>query len=140
MSFTDLLSKLFGDKSSRDRKALQPIVDKINSLRPELEKLSNDELRHKIDEVRAIIDQATSADQQAIDELRAKVETLPFDERQPLWDEIDQHEKKILDILDEQLDANLPVVFATMRETAARFANNEIVEVTATPRPRRTRT
>jgi preprotein translocase subunit SecA len=132
MSFTDLLSKLFGDKSSRDRKALQPIVDKINSLRPELEKLSNDELRHKIDEVRAIIDQATSADQQAIDELRAKVETLPFDERQPLWDEIDQHEKKILDILDEQLDANLPVVFATMRETAARFANNEIVEVTAT--------
>jgi preprotein translocase subunit SecA len=132
MSFTGLLSKLFGDKSSRDRKALQPIVDKINSLRPELEQLSNDELRHKIDEVRAIIDNATSADQKAIDELREKVETLPFDERQPLWDDIDRHEKNILDILDEQLDANLPIVFATLRETAARFAKNEIVEVTAT--------
>ena len=132
MSFTGILSKLFGDKSSRDRKALQPIVDSINALGPQMKALSNDELRAKIDAVRADIDGAIAPDQKAIDEAREKIETLPFDQRQPLWDEIDAHEKKILDILEDQLNDHLPVVFATLRETAARFAANEIVEVTAT--------
>jgi preprotein translocase subunit SecA len=132
MSFTGFLSKLFGDKSSRDRKALQPIVDKINSLRPELESLSNDELRHKIDEVRAQLASAIADDQNAIDDLRSRVESLPFDERQPLWDKIDEHEKKILDIIEDVRNENLPIVFATLRETAARFAHNDVVEVTAT--------
>ena len=132
MSFTGILSKLFGDKSSRDRKQLQPIVDSINALRTQMEGLSNDELRAQIDKVRAEIDEAVHADQQAIDEAREKIETIPFDQRQPLWDAIDEHEKKILDILEEQLNKHLPVVFAALRETAARFAKNEVVEVTAT--------
>ena len=132
MSFTGILSKLFGDKSSRDRKQLQPIVDSINALRTQMEGLSNDELRAQIDKVRAEIDEAVRADQQAIDEAREKIETIPFDQRQPLWDAIDEHEKKILDILEEQLNKHLPVVFAALRETAARFAKNEVVEVTAT--------
>ena len=132
MSFTGFLSKLFGDKSSRDRKTLQPIVDKINALKPELQALSNDQLRAKIDQVRADIQTAIDADQKAIDEIKSRVETVPFDQRQPLWDDIDKHEKNILDILETQLDEHLPIVFATVRETAARFAANPTVEVTAT--------
>lgn len=132
MSFTGFLSKLFGDKSSRDRKTLQPIVDKINALKPELQALSNDQLRAKIDQVRADIQAAIDADQKAIDEIKSRVESVPFDERQPLWDDIDKHEKNILDILETQLDDHLPIVFATIRETAARFAANQTVEVTAT--------
>ena len=132
MSFTGILSKLFGDKSSRDRKRLQPIVDKINSLRPEMEGLSNDELRAKIDAVRAEIEKATEPHTKAVEEIRSRIETLPFEERQPLWDEIDQHEKKSLEAIDNTLRANLEIVFAALRETAARFAKNETIEVTAT--------
>ena len=132
MSFIDVLQKMFGDKSSRDRKRLQPIVDKINQLRPQMEAMSNDELRQQIDKVRAGIDDAVAPHVQAIAEIRERIESVPFEERQPLWDDIDRHEKKQLELIDEQLRANLEIVFATLRETAARFAKNETIEVTAT--------
>ena len=131
MSFTGFLSKLFGDKSARDRKLLQPIVDHINAIGPELKSLSNDELRERIDKVRADIDAATADDYKAIEEARATVETLPIDQRQHLWDKIDHCEKNILDTLEKKLDEHLCEVFAVMRETAARFAANEEVVVTA---------
>jgi preprotein translocase subunit SecA len=132
MSFVNILSKIFGSKSQRDLKAIQPIVNQIKALGPELEGLSNDQLRERINEVRAKIAAATADDEAKITELKAKVETLPYEERQPIWDEIDKHEKAIIDNIEDQLNENLPIVFATLRETAARFAHNEFVEVTAT--------
>ncbi|MCH5220201.1 MAG: preprotein translocase subunit SecA [Muribaculaceae bacterium] len=132
MSFFDSISKIFGDKFTRDQKALQPIVDKILALTPEVEKLNNDQLRSRIDEVRAEIAGATAEHYQAIDNIRDKIEDLPIDERQSQWDAIDRHEKKILEILDEQLEKHLPIVFAVLRETAARFAANETITVQAT--------
>ncbi len=131
MSFTGFLSKIFGDKSSRDRKLLQPLVDRINAIGPELKPLTNDELRARIDAVRADIDGATAEDRKAIEEARATIETLPVDQRQHLWDEIDRREKNILDTLEKKLDEHLCEVFAVMRETAARFAANADVVVTA---------
>ncbi len=132
MSFIQLLTKVFGNKSQRDLKSIQPIVNKIKALGPEMEALSNDELRGRIDAVRADIAAATADDRQQIETLKASVDSLPYDERQPVWDKIDKHEKNILDIIEDKLNEHLPVVFATLRETAARFAHNEIVEVTAT--------
>ncbi len=132
MSFTSILNKLFGNKSQRDLKEIQPIVDKINALGPEMKALSNDELRETITKIKGELKAATEADTTAIAELKAKIEELPFDERQPLWDDIDNREKNILDIYEKELDRVLPTVFAAMRETAARFAANETVEVTAT--------
>ena len=132
MSFSSILSKLFGNKSQRDLKAIQPIVDKVNALRPELEALSNDELRARIDAVRADIADSLKSDETEIKRLKEEIETLPYDSRQPLWDKIDSHEKNLLEIIENKLNEHLPVVFATMRETAARFANNENVVVTAT--------
>ena len=132
MSLQSILGKLFGNKSQRDLKEIKPIVDKINALGPTLTDLTNDQLRDKINQVRADIANAIKADEDSAAEIRSRVEDLPFDQRQPLWDEIDKHEKNILDILEVQLNEHLPIVFATMRETARRFANNEVVEVTAT--------
>ena len=132
MSFTSFLSKLFGNKSQRDLKEIMPIVDKIKALGPKMESLSNDELRDAINQVRQSIAESTSKFENSNKELRAKVEELPFDERQPIWDEIDANEKKILDIIEDQLNEHLPTVFAAVKETAARFAKNETVEVTAT--------
>ena len=132
MSFVQVLSKLFGNKSQRDLKAIRPIVDKIKAIGPTLEGLSNDELRGRIDAVRADLAAATDADNTEIAQLREKVESLPFEERQPVWDKIDKLEKNILDTLEDKLNEHLPEVFAVVRETASRFAKNETIEVTAT--------
>ncbi len=132
MSVTSFLKKIFGDKSVRDLKAIQPKLKAIKEEMPRVAALDNDGLRNEIDKVRAAIAEATAEDRAAIDKLREEVEALPFDQRQPLWDKIDAHEKSILDILEKQLNDHLPVVFATVRETAKRFAENETIVVKAT--------
>ena len=131
MSFVNVLTKLFGNKSKRDLNEIRPIVAQINALGPEMEALTNDQLRDKITDIKKEIADSVAEDTDAINELKAKIETLPFDERQPLWDEIDEREKRILDTYEKELDRVLPQVFAAMRETAARFAKNETIEVTA---------
>ena len=132
MSLNSILSKLFGNKSQRDLKEIQPIVDQINALGPRMKELTNDELRDTINRIKQELADATSADTTAIAEIKDKIEELPFDERQPLWDDIDNREKNILETYEKELDHVLPTVFAAMRETAARFAANETIEVTAT--------
>ena len=132
MSLNSFLKKVFGNKSTRDLKEIQPIVDRIKALGPEMAALDNDALRQKITDVRADIKAAIASDEEAIAMTREEVETLPIDKRQPLWNDIDRHEKNILDTLEKKLDEHLPVVFAAIRETAARFAANEQVVVTAT--------
>ena len=132
MSLNSFLSKIFGNKSQRDLKEIQPIIDKIKACGEKVKTLDNDALRQTISDVRADIKKAIETDETAIAGLKTEIETLPFDKRQPLWDEIDRHEKNILDTIENKLNEHLPVVFATMRETAARFAANPTVEVTAT--------
>ena len=132
MSLNSFLKKVFGNKSTRDLKEIQPIVDRIKALGPEMAALDNDALRQKITDVRADIKAAIASDEEAIAKTREEVESLPIDKRQPLWNDIDRHEKNILDTLEKKLDEHLPVVFAAIRETAARFAANEQVVVTAT--------
>ncbi len=48
-----LLGKIMGDPNKRDLKAIQPIVDKINTFEPAMNKLSDDELAAKTNEFRA---------------------------------------------------------------------------------------
>ncbi len=111
---------------------IRPIVDQINALGPKMQELSNDELRTVIADIRADIKQATSSLEEENAKIKETIDTLPIDQRQPLWDTIDKNEKQILDIIEERLNHHLPTVFAAVRETAARFAKNETVEVTAT--------
>ena len=126
MSFNSFITKIFGNKSQRDLKEIRPIIDKIKALGPEMQALTTDELRQRITAVREDIRQATAADEEAIKQKKIEVEELPFDQRQPLWDEIDRHDKNILDTIEDKLNEHLPVVFAALRETAARFAANEL--------------
>ena len=132
MGFNDFLKKMFGNKSQRDLREIQPIVDKINAIYPTLANLSNDELREKITNIRAALKQSTAEKRAEIDSLKKEIEALEYDKREPLWDKIDYIEKEILDILEKELDKNLPEVFACVRETARRFKENEFIEVTAT--------
>jgi preprotein translocase subunit SecA len=50
---TTILKKIFGTKNERDLKAMQPLVERINSLEPEVKKLSDEGLRAKTDEFRS---------------------------------------------------------------------------------------
>lgn len=77
MSFTSILKTIFGDKSTRDLKAIQPILAKVKEQIPVMEKLDNDALRQKITDVRADIAAATKADNEAIEKIRHEVEELP---------------------------------------------------------------
>jgi len=132
MSFTSFITKLFGNKSTRDLKEIEPIVKQIEALEPEVKSLNIDQLRDRITEIRADIKKAVSAEQEENERLRLEVEELPFDERQPVWDKIDRNEKTMLDTIEERLNHHLPMVFAVVRETAARFAANETITVKAT--------
>ena len=131
MGFTDVLKSLFGNKSQRDLKGIMPIVDKIKAIYPEIEKLSNDELRQHITDIRARIKEYVAPQRNQIEELKKEIETLDYDKREPLWNQIDKIEKEILDRTEDILNEVLPEVFAIVKDTARRFAQNETVEVTA---------
>src|SRR3989344_7548629 len=47
-----ILSSIFGDANARYIKSLQPVIDRINSLESEFEKLSDEELKGKTEEFR----------------------------------------------------------------------------------------
>ena len=132
MGFNDFIKSLFGDKSRRDLKKIMPIVEQIKAVYPEIEKLSNDELRAKIDAVRAELKECVAPQNAKIAELKQHVETLEYEEREPVWEQIDKLEKEVLEELEKKLDEVLPVVFAVVKDTARRFSQNETIEVTAT--------
>ncbi len=133
MSLESFLKSIFGSKAQRDRKHYLEYVEKnINPLAAKLEAMTNDELRQTVADIRADIHASVKAEEDRIAELKEKIETLPLDERQPLWDEIDHLEKEIKETLEKKLDEHLPMAFAAMRDASRRFAKNETIEVTAT--------
>ena len=132
MNFTKILKSLFGDKSSRDMKLIQPIVEQVKAVYPEIEKLDNDALRAKTQEIRMGIQNAANEQKKQIEELKSKIEETPIDERADIFAKIDKIEKDILEIYEQKLTEALPEVFAIVKSTAHRFATNEETIVTAT--------
>ena len=136
MGFNDILKKLFGDKSSRDMKLIQPWVEKIKAAYPAVEKLSNDELRARTQQIMQALQDSVKADRDKIQQLKDSVEDLEVEKREAVWAEIDKIKKQVLDKLEDELTSYLPEVYAIVKNTAYRFANNETIEVTATPMDR----
>ncbi len=132
MGFNEFLSKLFGNKSTRDMKEIQPWVEKIKAAYPDIAKLSNDELRAKTQELKAFIQQSATEEKNKIAELKAKVEETELEQREALFAQIDKLEKEVLDKYEKALDEVLPVAFAIVKDTARRFSENEELVVTAT--------
>ena len=52
MSFISIISHLFGNKAQRDMKEIQPYVEQIKAQYEQVDKLSNDELRAKTQEIK----------------------------------------------------------------------------------------
>ncbi|MBR6885069.1 MAG: preprotein translocase subunit SecA [Prevotella sp.] len=132
MGFNNFLKSLFGDKSTRDMKLIQPLVEKVKAAYPEVQALSNDELRAKTKEIQKYVQDAAKEQKEQIDALKAKIEDTPIDEREVIFNEIDKLDKEALEIYEKALDEVMPVAFSIVKETARRFAENEETIVTAT--------
>ena len=132
MNFNKLLKSLFGDKSSRDMKLIQPLVEQVNAVYPEVQKLDNDALRQRTKTLQQQIQDSAKEQKARIQELKATIEDTPIDERADIFAQIDKIEKEVLDIYEQALNEVMPEVFAIVKETARRFAENEETVVTAT--------
>ena len=132
MSFISLLQSVFGNKSSRDMKLIQPLVEKVKAVYPEIKALSNDELRAKTKELQQYVQGSAAEEKKKIEALKATIESTPIDEREGIFNQIDKLEKEVLDIYEKALDEIMPVAYSIMKDTARRFAENAEVVVTAT--------
>ena len=134
MGFLDSVLKMFvGDKSEKDVKSIQPIVEQIKALESEFEKLSLDELRNKTTSFKTKIKEATKAvDQQIIDLQQKAEDSEDIAEKEDIYAKIDSLKDETYTISEGVLNEILPEAFATIKETAKRFAHNETLEVTAT--------
>ena len=132
MNFTSILKSLFGDKSSRDMKLIQPLVEKAKSFTPQVQAMSNDELRARTKAIQQQVQSAAKEQKEKIEQLKSTIEDTPIDERETIFNQIDKLEKEALDVYEKALDEVMFEVFAIVKETARRFAENEETVVTAT--------
>ena len=130
---TGLLKMIFGSKADKDRKEIQPYVEKIKAIYPTIEALSNDELRARSAALMKRIADAIAGDEAHIVDLKAKLERndISLSDKEAYSKEVDQTVKRIDEKIEEQLDEILPEAFAIMKDTARRFAQNDTVVVTA---------
>ncbi len=132
MNLNKFLQSLFGNKSTRDMKLIQPLVEKVKAAYPEIKALSNDELRARTKQLQQYVQDSAKEQKQKIAELKAKIEETPIDEREAIFNAIDKLDKEVLDLYEKALDEIMPVAFSIVKDTARRFAENEETIVTAT--------
>lgn len=132
MNLTKILQSLFGNKSSRDMKLIQPLVEKVKEVYPDIQKLSNDRLRAKTNEIKKYVQDSAKEQKQQIAKLKSKIEDTPIDEREDIFNQIDKLEKEALEVYEKALNEVMPVAFSIVKDTARRFAENEETVVTAT--------
>jgi preprotein translocase subunit SecA len=113
-------------------KLIQPLVEKAKAFTPKVEAMSNDELRQRTKELQQQVQSSATEQKNKIAELKATIEDTPIDERADIFAQIDKIEKEVLDIYEKALDEVMFEVFAIVKETARRFAENEETIVTAT--------
>lgn len=131
MGFNSFLKSLFGDKSTRDMKLIQPLVEKVKVKYPEIKALDNNALRARTEEIKMYVQNSAKEQKAQISELKAKIEDTPIDEREEIFNQIDKLEKEVLEEYEKALNEVMPVAFSIVKETARRFAENEEIVVTA---------
>ncbi|MBM3435970.1 MAG: preprotein translocase subunit SecA, partial [Bacteroidetes bacterium] len=130
-----ILEKILGTKSDRDLKLINPIQKQILEVYETVKKLSNDELRAKTNEFRAKINEYISGIEQQIGSLKDNLnnnQEMEVEEKEELWKKVDDLEKQSYEKTQDILNQILPEAFAVIKETAKRFKENKIIEVTAT--------
>ncbi|MGP1990664.1 preprotein translocase subunit SecA [Zobellia laminariae] len=133
MSFLNSILKVFvGDKSEKDVKELQPLVEQIRSFEKQLEGISHDELREKTKTFKLKIAEDISEFTKKISELEEEVKaSTDIDKNEDIYAEIDKLKEESYKVSEATLNEILPIAFAVVKETAKRFAQNKTIQVTA---------
>ena len=132
MDINKIIGKLFGNKSTRDMKLIQPIVEQVKEAYKTIDTLSHDELRAKTKELQERVQHSADDLKAKINELKNKIEDTALEDREPIFNQIDKLEKEVLDRFETELNNILPEAFAIVKSTARRFAEASEIEVTAT--------
>jgi preprotein translocase subunit SecA len=130
---SSILSGFLGNKSDRDLKEINPYVEKVLEIYPSVMALSHDDLRARSAAIRRKVKDFVIEEEKETVEIREKVENSDLDvaEKEKLYDRLDKLEKEIESKYEEVLNEVLPEVFAIVKDTARRFSENEVIEVTA---------
>lgn len=132
MALVDIIKKVFGSKSERDMKQVKPILEKVLAAYKDIDKLSNDELRARTEELKKKIREREEPFEKRIAEIKEHLESdIPVSEKEKLATESDKLVKEEDEEIEKVLNEILPEAFAIMKSTARRFAQNPVVEVTA---------
>lgn len=132
MALVDIIKKVFGSKSERDMKQVKPILEKVLAAYKDIDKLSNDELRARTEELKKKIREREKPFEKRIAEIKEHLESdIPVSEKEKLATESDKLVKEEDEEIEKVLNEILPEAFAIMKSTARRFAQNPVVEVTA---------
>ena len=127
---TQSLTKIFGSKSDKDIKAILPLVQQVLKEQEKLKSVSHDELRAKTAAFKKKISEFVAAEEEEIKALREKANgQLPVREKEELFRQVDELEKRVDEKIEEVLNDILPEAFATIRETSRRFKDNELIAV-----------
>ena len=131
--FLSLVSKLFGNKYDKDIKSIEPIIKQIHLEHEKIIANSNDELREKTTYLKAKIEKSICQEKEKISSLKNKAEQkgIDKDEKEEIYNEIDEIEKSVIEIIEVTQNEILPEAFAVIKETATRFKNNATIKVTA---------
>src|SRR5574344_1473552 len=132
-SISTILKKMFGSKAERDMKQIKPLLDKILSIYPSIDKLSDDELREATLKIKKTISDYVAEERAKKRELREKLEDINIsaEEKEQLASEVDKLTKKIDEKIEEVLEQVLPEAFAIMTSTARRFKEKTEIRVKA---------
>ena len=133
MSLLNSVLKVFvGDKSKQDVKAILPIVDKIKEFEPAIAQLSNDALRAKTNDFKALLKAASKEEETRITALLEEANSsTEIDRKEDIYHEIDQLNDVVYQKTQETLNDLLPEAFAVVKETSKRFVENSEISVTA---------
>ena len=132
MNIINVLSKIFGNKATRDMKEILPYVEQIKAAYIDINKLDNDSLRAKTRELQQQVQHCADDIKEEIQTIKDKIETLPIEDREVLFNKIDKLEKDVLDRMEQELNKVMPEALAIMKSTARRFAEGKDVVVSAT--------
>lgn len=128
---TKLLSKILGNKSDRDIKDIDPVLQTIKKEYERIVKFSNDQLRDESDRLKALIQERIQVESQEIEELKVRIEEVEIQESEKLYERIDKLEEIITEKIEAVLNEILPTAFSVVKETANRFSSSDQIVVTA---------
>lgn len=126
--------KLFGDKATRDLKAIQPLLQQTIEAYKTISKLPVDELRAKTDFFKKRIKEAVANEESEIALLKKQIEEqfdLEPTEKEKIYNQIDKLEKLQYEKTEAVLNDILPEAFSVMKAAAALFKEKDTIEVTA---------